>query len=417
VRPRPRPRPQSLARPRLFVAFAHRPFALLWGGQTLSRLGDGIEAVALAWWVLEETGSAAAMGTLLVCASVPELAFLLVGGVAVDRLPRLRLMLVSDLLRGGLMAFVALLAWREALALWHLFGVAALFGLAAALFAPAYTAVVPDLLPAEALPSANSLRSLGRRFGGIAGPVIGGTLVAVGGSALAFALDAVSFLVAALFVALVARRPVPRARPTPTSGVLGDLRDGVGTVLGAPWLWIPIATAGLSSVTLASPLAAALPLLVDQELDAGVGVFSLLSAASAAGAIVTAIWLGRQPRLGRKGSLTYGCWLVAALALAAMGLPIGVVGVGLAIGLYGAAETGLMLAWMNVLQEKVPPDRLGRVASIDALGSSLLLPAGYAAAGLAADRFGAGPVFVAGGAFSAAVIGLGWLHPAIRRLD
>lgn len=85
----------------VFRAFSNRSFALLWSGQVISRLGDSFYTIALAWWVLQKTGSATAMGVVLICSTVPLLLFLLFGGVAGDRLPRLRLMLGSDLIRGG----------------------------------------------------------------------------------------------------------------------------------------------------------------------------------------------------------------------------------------------------------------------------------------------------------------------------
>ena len=84
-----------------------RPFALLWSGQTISRLGDRFYQVALAWWVLEKTGSAVVMGTVLICSDVPMLVFALLGGALVDRWPRLPVMMLSDLLRG-----LAVGVWR-----------------------------------------------------------------------------------------------------------------------------------------------------------------------------------------------------------------------------------------------------------------------------------------------------------------
>src|SRR4051794_30543009 len=107
--------PASLTRVALLRALAHRPFALLWTGQVVSRLGDYLYEIALAWWVLQETGSAAAMATVLVCAFTPMLLFLLIGGVAVDRLPRARLMLLSDLARGVVVCVVAGLAFADRL--------------------------------------------------------------------------------------------------------------------------------------------------------------------------------------------------------------------------------------------------------------------------------------------------------------
>lgn len=403
----------------LLRALAHRPFALLWSGQTISRLGDSIYAIALAWWVLESTGSAAAMGTVLICANIPTLLFLLVGGVAVDRLPRLYVMLASDLLRGALVCLVAWLAWQGRLVLWQLFVLSALFGLVRAFFYPAYTATIPEVLPREALPSANALRSLSLQLAGIAGPALGGLIVAAGGTALAFALDGLSFFVSAACVAGVARLPALRRVAARSSGILGDLRTGFGTVLGSPWLWITVLIAGVSNITLAGPMGAALPLLVKQELGGNVRAYALLNALSAAGAVGVAVALGRRAALRRRGLLTYGSWLLVGLGTLGLGLPLPLAGLGLAILIVGAAESALGLVWTNTLQEPsiVPRERLGRVASIDALGSYALLPVGYAVAGIAADRLGAAPVFVLGGALGTTIIALGLLHPAVRRLD
>src|SRR6266487_1272046 len=118
----------------LFQSLKHRWFALLWSGQTISRLGDSLYRVALAWWVLEQTGSATAMGTVLICSFTPMLIFLLIGGVAVDRFPRVRVMLASDLLRGLVASSVALLAFSQLLEIWHIYVASIVFGFVDAFF-------------------------------------------------------------------------------------------------------------------------------------------------------------------------------------------------------------------------------------------------------------------------------------------
>src|SRR5215469_18196489 len=105
----------------LFRALAHRPFSLLWTGQTVSGVGDSVYQVALVWWVLVHTGSALAMGTVLLCERIPALVLLLLGGVMVDRFPRVWLMLLSDLSRGILVSIIALLAFTDTLAVWHIY--------------------------------------------------------------------------------------------------------------------------------------------------------------------------------------------------------------------------------------------------------------------------------------------------------
>ena len=103
----------------LFLSLRTRAFALLWIGQTISRLGDSLYRIALAWWVLEKTGSATAMGTVLVISSLPMVLFLLVGGVVVDRLPRFRVLFAADVLNGAVVAVVFLLAATGTLEVWH----------------------------------------------------------------------------------------------------------------------------------------------------------------------------------------------------------------------------------------------------------------------------------------------------------
>src|SRR5262245_28855282 len=109
-----------------FAALKVRPFAQLWAGQTISRIGDYLYQVALAWWVLERTGSAAIMGTVLICSMAPMLLFVLLGGILVDRLPRARLMLLSDLARGAISISITLLAATERLEVWHIYVASAL---------------------------------------------------------------------------------------------------------------------------------------------------------------------------------------------------------------------------------------------------------------------------------------------------
>src|SRR5829696_9717381 len=122
----------------LFLALKHRSFALLWTGQTISRLGDSLYRIALSWWVLEKTGSAVTMGTVLIFSQIPLLLFLLIGGVVVDRLPRIRIMFVSDVLCGLVVTFVAFFSWLELLEIWHIYIASILFGFVEAFFFPAY---------------------------------------------------------------------------------------------------------------------------------------------------------------------------------------------------------------------------------------------------------------------------------------
>jgi DHA3 family tetracycline resistance protein-like MFS transporter len=311
----------------------------------------------------------------------------------------------------------AFLAFQQWLTLWEIFVMSAIFGAVEAFFYPAYIAVVPDLVPSEMLPAANSLRSISLQGAQLIGPAIGAAIIALGGTPLAFALDGLSFLISAACVIALPQVPALRSPAEKEEGMLHDIRKGVSTVLHSPWLWVTLVIACVSTVFLSGPDGAALPLLVKERFGEQVGLYALLTTLSALGSIAAAFWLGHFKHLRRRGLLTYGAWLLASLMLLVVGLPLPVVGVGIAFFIQGASITTLGLAWVNTLQEFVPANLLGRVASIDQLASSGLLPIGYALAGLAADRLGASLVFVLGGAISAFVIALGLLHPAIRGVD
>src|SRR5215467_6133109 len=131
----------------LFESLKHRSFALLWSGQALSRFGDNVYRVALAWWVLQKTGSATVMGTVFVLSYAPMLILALIGGVTVDRFSRVWVMLIADLLRGFLLGMMSVLAFYDRLELWHVFAASVVLGSVEAFFQPAYTAVVPDVIP------------------------------------------------------------------------------------------------------------------------------------------------------------------------------------------------------------------------------------------------------------------------------
>jgi len=401
----------------LFQSLKHRWFALLWSGQTISRLGDSLYRVALAWWVLEKTGSATAMGTVLICSMTPMLIFLLLGGVAVDRLPRLRLMIGSDLLRGIVAGAVAALAFAQLLEVWHIYVASVIFGFVDAFFEPAYVAAVPEIAPREALPSANSLTGLSRQVTGIVGPTLGAAIVALGGTPTAFALDAASFLISAGCLLPIPALPIVWADAHAEPSVLRDLREGLGAVLASPWLWITIALAALGNVTASGPLAVALPFLIKNSLHADVGALGLFGTMNSIGAVLGSLWLGRAARLRRRGLIAYGGLLLGGIAVLICGLPVGLFGLALAALAFGFSMSAFGLVWMNTLQEMVPRELMGRVSSIDFLGSFVLLPFGYALAGWATDLLGPPPVFMIGGAASIVLALLGLAHPNIRNLD
>jgi MFS family permease len=367
--------------------------------------------------VLEETGSATAMSTVLVVSFLPMVLFLLVGGVVVDRLPRFRVLFASDVLNGLVVGAVALLAATGRLEVWHVYIAGALFGLAEAFFYPAYAASVPQVVPPEALPSANALTGLSYQITGVVGPAIGAAMVAVGGTPSAFGLDSLSFFVSAAFLAPLLRIALPRTAEMSSRSAVRDLRDGLAEVAGRTWLWLSIAFFGLVNVVDAGPRNVALPFLIHDHLGLEVGGLGAVSSSIAIGSVVSAVFLGRYHRLRRRGLLLYGCEIVMGLMLILFGRLPSLTGLMAAAFVFGICVSIGSLAWTNSLQEMVPHERLGRVSSIDALGSFIFLPLGFAFAGILTERIGPANVFVLGGSLVVLLAAGMLLVPSIRRLD
>jgi DHA3 family tetracycline resistance protein-like MFS transporter len=195
------------------------------------------------------------------------------------------------------------------------------------------------------------------------------------------------------------------------------VRAGLGTVFGAPWLWITIAVAGISNITYAGPMGVALPFLIKNHLHAQVGVLGLFYTSMSLGAVLTAFWLGRTTRFRKRGLKLYGAWMLIGIMVVLIGLLNSIPGMLAAAFVIGGANTALGLIWVNTLQEQVPRELQGRVSSVDFLGSSLLAPVGYAVGGWATELLGPVLIFIVGGILQTGLIGLGLLHPKVRTLD
>ena len=402
----------------ILSSLKHKLFAFLWSGQSISRLGDSLHRIALSWWVLEKTGSAVIMGTVLIVSFAPVLIFLLIGGIAVDRFSRTRLMLASDILRGVVVLLVAYLAYTKSLEVWHIYVTSIFFGFVEAFFQPAYTALVPVIVPEKSLPSANSLTNLSGQLAGMIGPALGAALISLGGTSFAFLLDGISFFIsAACLIPLVSGIQETHTKTETRNNVWHDFRDGFKTVFSIPWLWISIAVFALGNIFLSGPINIGLPFFVKNVLQQDVRVLGWLYSAASVGAFLGTVYMGRLARIRHRGWLGYGSYFITGLVILGVGLFHNFPALLAFMFINGVAMSIFGMIWVNLLQDKIPNDKLGRVSSIDMLGSFALLPIGFGIVGWMTDLIGASQVFVIGGAVSMLLALLSLLSPHIRDLD
>jgi MFS family permease len=278
-----------------FVAFRSRDFRLLWGGQTISFVGDAAFIVALGWRVTELTGKASTLGFVLALESLAMLATLLIGGVLADRYSRRLLMIGSDLARAAVMGvFFALDATGHvSLAIVLVLGV--LFGLADGFFQPAFGGIVPLVVETPMLASANSWIGIARNGSAIIGPAIAATLYYSAGPSLVWAIDAGSFVVSAASLWLARPREVEQAGEQ--QSMLRDFTEGFRYVIGVPWIWTGIAAATVILMVAMAPYTALLPRVVQAHYHRGVGSYGVLFSAMAAGTVAgSLVWARWHPR-------------------------------------------------------------------------------------------------------------------------
>lgn len=403
-----------------FRALRHKKFALLLFGQTLSRIGDFLFQISMAWWVLEKTGSATAMGSVLFFSILPTVIFSLIGGVFVDRMKRGVLLFLSDVARCLLMLAATWLAFTDQLDLTGIYIIVIVFGFADAFFLPAYNALIQQMIPEEDLPSANSINSLSMQFGRVAGPAIGGMVAGFGGTTLAFGLNSISFWIGALTVLPLLTLPAPARQDEESlslKGFLSDLRGGFETIFASPILWITILIFALTNITLAGPYSIAMPFLVKDHLGGDQKLLGFLYAIFPIGYAIASLFMGAFPKIRHRGLVFYIASIIAGLGLGMFGVSVPIYVLVICALLNGAALEIVNLVWTNLLQEMVPPEKMGRVSSVDMLGSFVLLPVGFALTGWLVDTIGVTAVFISSGVITTIVCALALLHPVIRKLD
>jgi Transmembrane secretion effector len=392
------PEPLAAARgPRLLRPFGIRDFALLWAGATVSLLGDGIYVVALAWQVYELSNSPTSLSLVGVAWTVPLGVFVLVGGVISDRVERRRVMIGADIVRALAAGAIGFLSLTGSIELWHLIALAVVFGTGEAFFGPAFTSVVPQIVPRHLLLEANSLDQFIRPLAFmLAGPALGGLIVASLGAAEAFIANGASFLVSAVAISLMRPRPLPPKEAERTSFVR-ELREGLAFVRAHAWLWATLSAAAVFLLAYWGPVDVLVPYLIRNELDGGADSFGLVLACGGVGSIIAAVLLGQRGLPRRHITFMYSAWGIGSLALVGFGLATAVWQLMAISLLEGAFFTAGLVVWGTLVHTLVPTGLLGRVTSLDWFVSTSLVPVSFALTGPTSAWLGVETTLIAAG--------------------
>ena len=382
----------------------HRDFRLLWTGMLVSFIGDGIYLVAIAWEVLRLSNVPSALAAVGVAWSIPQTLVLLFSGVLSDRADRRRVMIAGDAIRGVAIGAIGILSVSGAVRLWHIVALAVVYGVGQAIFGPAFSSIVPQLVPAEDLTQANSLDQFVRPFAfQLMGPAIGGVLVGAFDAGWAFLLDAATFAFSISVIARMHPKPSPRAAHERASA-FADLKEGLAYVLARTWLWGGMFAALVGLMLTWGPFEVLVPYIVKNRLHGSPTDLGVVFAVGGVGAVVTAYVWGEAGLPPRPMTVLYLSWSVAAFAIAGFGLVTAVWQAALVAAVEAAGITTLLVMWFTVVQRHVPGEILGRVSSLDWMISAGLIPVSFALTGPVAAAIGAKATLLLAGICGGTVI-------------
>ena len=403
-------------RPRFLAPLAIRDFALIWAATAISRLGDGLYLVAIAWQTYAISNVPTAMSIVGIATTLPQLVLLLFSGALSDRLPRRRLMVSADALRAVAIGTLGALALADALSLAVIVGLVAVYAVGTSLFQPASISLLPQVVPAERRAQANGLMRLaGALAVRLIGPALGGGIVGAFGAGTAFLADAATFVVSLSLLLMVSAYPLPDRA---AKSLLADVKEGLGFVRRQGWLTTSLVAASIGLLCYEGPTAILLPFLIKNHFDGHAADLGLVLSAGGAGAVLAALLISHFGLPQRRMGLMYLLWTVLASSVLLYAVAGSIWQLAVVCFLAIGAMIGGDVIWTTLLQDHVPHELLGRVASLDTVVSFSLVPLSMALTGPIAAAAGARPtMLVAGTVGVSCVAGLFLTRPSLRHFD
>ncbi len=412
----------------------HRGFRWFTAGQFTSNVGDAFYAVALPWYVLDSHGGALLLGTVLAAYGISRTALLFAGGPASDRWRPWTVMMSTDVVRAVALAALAVTATLGPPRAAILVPLAVVIGAGEGLFLPGSFSIVPALLPGEELQAGNALASGGTQLAMLAGPAVGGVLVALAGPAQAFAIDAATFAVSAATLAVV--RVAERAAVVAAPAAGGDASTPAGEA-GAPpgetaaggdaarltvrrmlrsqrVLQITLLVSVAANLGLGGTSEVALPALAHGPLDSGARGYGALLAAFGVGALLGTLVSGQVRQVRRPFLLGAYVFLVESVFLAVVPYTHSTALAAAALAVDGLANGFGNVVMITAFQQWAPPRILGRLMGLLMLASFGTFPISVALAALVVHNFGPALFFVSAGALLAVAILVGLSQRAWR---
>jgi hypothetical protein len=354
-------------------------FLFLWIGTIISLLGDQLFLVGLPWLIFQITGSAVALAGILMTSAIPRSIFMLMGGIATDKISAKRVLIITAILRGVSVATIAMLIARQQLHLWHIYGIAAVFGIADAFAQPAQLALLPSIFDAEQLPAANALMQGSSLVCSLVGVAFAGLVIKACGMALSFALDTLTFLfvIASLWRLRTSTRSLIQDEP---KGTWHQVSEGIRYVMKDPPLRALMLLVGAMNFGIAGPLVIGITVLAKERFSSTTAYSSMLSAVGI-GTLIGVIVAGCVKYQRYRGMVLLTFFWMLGVVMVAMGFVTKLVVILCFLTFIGIGSGIVTIYLQSWYQARVEPRLLGRVLSVFLFVGSGLLPFSFALAG------------------------------------
>jgi DHA3 family tetracycline resistance protein-like MFS transporter len=340
---------------RVLAPFRIREYRLLITAVSLSIFAEGMWAVVMALQVIELDNDPASLSLVATCLGAGLVAFVLVGGLAADRISQRAIIIAVEAVNVTAVSAIAVLGFSGALRIWHMAVAAAALGIAAAFFFPAYSAILPRILPADQLLAANGVEGVVRPvFQRAIGPALAGLVVG----------------------ATFMQQP-DREHPR----LLRDLRDGFVFVLGTPWLLWTLLFASMFVLLVLGPIEVLLPFIANQRFEDGAQTYGFILAFFGIGSALGALAVSSRRLPRRYLTVMMTMWSVGSVPLVIVGITSSFPLMAAATFVIGVTDGAGMVIWGTLLQRRVPTAMLGRVSSLDFFVSLAFMPVSFAIVG------------------------------------
>lgn len=389
--------------PRVLRPFRTGQYRILATALSMSLFGAGVWVIALVLQVRDLGGGPIQLSYAATGGAIGMLIAVLFGGVLADRVPQKLILIGVEVTKTLLIGAIAALALTGNLELWHLAVAAFVIGIAEGFFYPAYSALLPSVLPADDLLAANGFEGVLRpAVMQAAGPAVAALAVGLASPGLAFAIIVGSQVVAIAVLLALRTTPVRRdfdaQRGDPIRALFSDIGGGFGYMFRTPWLLTTLLLASLLVLLVMGPIEVLLPFAVFDQTGGDAGSFALVLAAFGIGGAVGSVVIASFKLPRRYLTWMNLMWGAGCLPLVVIGITDQLWVMAIAVFVVGFTFSGATVIWGTLLQRRVPPHLLGRVSSLDFFVSLLFMPVSMAIAGPVGEAIGTAPTFLLAGA-------------------